>query len=135
VHAGVPVVSQTLDLVLHQQLFPLEFYDFQVIDRGMGQAIVDFLFKCLMLFLEFRKVRLHRHAACLLNQWLPDELSLAQTQYKSDVTPGYGPQQTIAKPLIDGGFSSGLNALVENVIFIGLGPSPMSGRQANQRWQ
>jgi len=128
-------VSQTLDLVLHQQLFSLKFYDFQVIDRGVGQAIVDFFFKCLMLFLKFRKVRLHRHAACLLNQWLPDELSLAQTQYKGDVTPGIAPQQTIAKPLIGGGFSSSLNALVENVIFIGLRPSPITGHQANQRWQ
>jgi hypothetical protein len=121
-------VSQTLDLVLHQQLFPLEFYDFQVIDRGMGQAIVDFLFKCLMLFLEFRKVRLHRHAACLLNQWLPDELSLAQTQHKGDVTPAFAPQQIMPKPLIGGGFSSGLNALVENVIIVGLRPRLATGR-------
>jgi hypothetical protein len=128
VHAGVAVVSQTLDLILYQQLFPLELYDFQVIDRGVGQAIVDFFFKCLMLFLEFRKVRLHRHAACLLNQWLPDELSLAQTQYKGDVTPGFAPQQTVRKPLIGGDFSSRLDALVENVIIIGLRLSPMSGR-------
>jgi len=54
----------------------------------MGQAIVDLLFERLMLFFQFRKVRLHRHAICLLNQWLPDELSLAQTQHKADDIPG-----------------------------------------------
>jgi hypothetical protein len=93
VHAGVSAVPQTLNLVLHQQFFPFEFYDFEVIDRGMGQAIVDFLFERLVLFFKFHKMRLHRHAACLLNQWLPDEISLAQTRDKGDVTPAFAPQQ------------------------------------------
>jgi hypothetical protein len=37
----------------------------------MSQAFVDFFLERLMSFLQFRKVRLHRHAVCLLNQWLP----------------------------------------------------------------
>ncbi len=118
VHAGVSVVPQTFDLVLYQQFFTLELHDFQVIDRGMGQAFVDFLLERLVPFFEFRKVRLHRHAACLLNQWLPDELSLAQTQCKGDATPGFAPQQMAANPLIDGDFSARLNAAVENAIII-----------------
>jgi hypothetical protein len=55
-------MAQTLDLILQLQFASLEFYDFQVIDRGMDQAIVDFTFKRLMPFFEFREVRLHRHA-------------------------------------------------------------------------
>jgi hypothetical protein len=86
-------MPQTLDFVLQQQFTTLEFYNFQVIDRGVGQAIVDFAFECLMLFFEFRKVRLHRHAGCLLNQWLPDKLSLAQTRRKGDDIPGSGVRQ------------------------------------------
>jgi len=111
-------MPEAFDLVFYQQFFTLEFYDFQVIDRGMRQAIVNFSFERLMLFFEFRKVRLHRHAACLLNQWLPDDISLAQTQYKGDVTPSPIPQQTEAKPLIDGDFSDRLNAAVENAIIL-----------------
>jgi hypothetical protein len=70
VHAGDAVVPEPLDLVLHLQFSTLEFHYFQIIDRGMGQAIVDFLFECPVPFFQFRKVRLHRHAVCLLNQWL-----------------------------------------------------------------
>jgi hypothetical protein len=34
----------------------------------------------------------------------PDELSLAQTQFKGDDTPGLVPPQTAMKSLIDGHF-------------------------------
>jgi hypothetical protein len=70
VNACVSVETQSLDLVFYLQFSPLEFHDFKVIDRWMGQAFIDFVFECLMSFLQFRKVRLHRHAVCLLNQWL-----------------------------------------------------------------
>jgi hypothetical protein len=113
-------MPQTLDLVLYLQFATLEFHNFQIIDRGMGQAIVDLFFECLMPFFEFRKVRLHRHAACLLNLRLSNELSLAQTQFKSDGTPASGLRQTEPKPLNGGDFFARLNAAVENVIFIGL---------------
>jgi hypothetical protein len=68
VHADV--MAQPFDLVLHLQFSSFEFHNSQVIDRGMGQAFGDFFFERLMSFLQFRKVRLHRHAVCLLNQWL-----------------------------------------------------------------
>jgi hypothetical protein len=96
-------MPKALDLVLYLQFATLEFHDFQVIDRGMGQAVVDFLFECLVPFFEFRKVRLHRHTACLLNQWLSNQLSLAQIPCKSDGTPGFALRQMEPKPLIDSG--------------------------------
>jgi hypothetical protein len=70
VNACVSVDTQALDFVLYLQFSPLEFHYFQVIDRWVSQAFVYFVFKRLMSFLQFRKVRLHRHAVCLLNQWL-----------------------------------------------------------------
>jgi hypothetical protein len=82
----------------------------------MGQAIVDFFLECLMLLFQFREVRLHRHAECLLNQWLPDEVSLAQTGRKGDRMSGFASQQTEPKPLIGGYFARALNSLVENAI-------------------
>jgi hypothetical protein len=129
VHAGVSVMPQTLDLVLQLQFTTLEFHDFQVIDRGMDQAIVDFAFERLMPFFEFRKVRLHRHSGCLLNQYPLMELSLTQTQHKGDVTPGFAPQQIVPKPLIGGDFSARLNAAVENAIIIGLGPTELGPKR------
>jgi hypothetical protein len=75
-----------------------------------------------VLFFEFRKVRLHRHAACLLNQCLPDELTLAQTQCKGDGTPAFAPQQMGRKSLISEGFLARLNAAVENAIILMLLP-------------
>jgi hypothetical protein len=116
-------MPQTLDLVLEVQFSTLELYNFQVIDRGMDQAIVDFTLERLMLLFEFSKVRLHRHAVCLLNQCPPMDLSLAQTHRKGDVTPGFAPRQTAPKPLISGDFSGRLNAAVENAIIIALTPN------------
>ncbi len=84
----------------------------------MGQAIVDFAIECLMFLFKFRKVRLHRHSECLLNQCPLIELSLTQTHRKGDGTPGFAPQQTDPKPLINGDFSDRLNAAVENAIII-----------------
>ena len=46
----------------------------------------------------------------------PRELSLAQTQFKSDGTPGFAPQQLQPKSLIGEDFSRALNGLVENAI-------------------
>jgi hypothetical protein len=69
VHAGVTVMAQPLDLILHLQFATFELHDSQVIDRWMGQAFGNFVFERLMSSLQFRKVRLHRHAVCLLNQW------------------------------------------------------------------
>ena len=63
-------MTQPFDLVLYLQFAAFEFHDFQIIDRGMGQAFGNFVFERLMSFFQFRKVRLHRHAVCLLNQWL-----------------------------------------------------------------
>ena len=90
----------------------------------MGQAIVDFLLERLMLFFQLREVRLHRHAECLLNQWLPDEVSVAQTGRKGDHMPGFVSQQMVRKPLIGGYFSRALNGLVENAIITVLLPAP-----------
>jgi hypothetical protein len=87
VNAGVAVVPQPLDLVLHLQFLTLKLHDFQIIDRGMGKALIDFVFVCLMLFFKFRQVRLHRHAICLLKPLLLDDISLAQTHLKIDDTP------------------------------------------------
>jgi hypothetical protein len=112
-------VAQPLDFVLHLQLFTLELHDFQIIDRGVRQAFIDFLVERLMLLFEFRKVRLHRHAACLLNQWLSIDLSLPQTHCKGDATPARAAQQTEPKLLIGEDFSRALNGLVENAIIIG----------------
>jgi hypothetical protein len=93
-------MAQPFDLVLHLQFATFEFHDSQIIDRWMGQAFGDFVFQCLMSSLQFRKVRLHRHAVCLLNQWLSYDLSVAQTHDKSDGTPAFALRQTGANPLI-----------------------------------
>jgi hypothetical protein len=63
------------------------------------------------------------------------DLSVAQTRRKGDGTPGSGPRQTIAKPLIGVDFSTRLNALVENAIIVPLLPRRPGEAQANQRWQ
>jgi hypothetical protein len=54
VNAGATVMPQPFDLVLYLQFLTLEFHDSKVIDRGVGQAFVNFLFERLMLFLQFR---------------------------------------------------------------------------------
>ena len=46
----------------------------------------------------------------------PRELSLAQTHFKCDGTPGLAPQQLQSKPLIGEDFLRALNGLVENAI-------------------
>jgi hypothetical protein len=111
VDAGEAVMAKALDLVLHQQFLPLEFHDSQIIDRGMGQAIVDFVFECPVTLFQFRKVRLHRHAGCLLNLWLLSELSLDQTRRKSDGKAHRTGPQLELKPLITGDLPSALERL------------------------
>jgi hypothetical protein len=86
-------VAQPFDLILDQQFPSFELHDSQIIDRGMCQAIVDFSLKRLVLFFQFRKVRLHRHAACLLNTWPQNASSLSHRGPKSD---GKGVNQTAA---------------------------------------
>ena len=49
VHAGLAVMPYPLDLVLHLQFFTLKLHDFQIIDRGMGQAFDKLLLERLML--------------------------------------------------------------------------------------
>jgi hypothetical protein len=65
----------------------------------------------------------------------PDELSLAQTQFKGDVTPGLAARQIAVKPLIGGDFSGRLNGAVENAIIISRGAEPDTGATQDQRWQ
>jgi hypothetical protein len=60
-------MTDPFDLVLEQQFTPFEFHNFQIIDRGMRLAIVYFFVECPVLLFKFRKMRLHRHAECLLN--------------------------------------------------------------------
>src|ERR1700675_1583483 len=86
----------------------------------MGQAFVDFLLERLMFFFKFRKVRLHRHQSCLLNQWAPkpDKCSSDSTQerrYTRFCAAANG-TKVVDWP----GFSRSLNAAVENAIIIGL---------------
>ena len=91
----------------------------------MSQAIRNFAIERLVPFFEFRKVRLHRHSICLLNQSVgsPD-LSLAQTRYKSEATPEPGFPQSEPEAIGMLMVSEALNALVENVIIV---PLPASG--------
>jgi hypothetical protein len=63
-------MTDPFDLVLEQQFTPFEFHNFQIIDRGMRLAIVYFFVECPVLLFKFRKMRLHRHAECLLNLWI-----------------------------------------------------------------
>jgi hypothetical protein len=72
VQARVTDVTESLDFVLQMQFSAFQFHDFEVIDRGVGQAIRDFDFEGLVAFHKFREVRLHRHAECLLNPIVPD---------------------------------------------------------------
>jgi hypothetical protein len=62
-------MPKAFDLVLQQQFTPFEFNNFQIIDRRMRLAIGYSLFDRPVLFFEFREMRLHRHAECLLNPW------------------------------------------------------------------
>jgi hypothetical protein len=67
VNTGGVGVTQSFDFVLDQQFTSFEFYNFQIVGRGMREAIMDLFVERLMLLFEFRKMRLHRHALCLLN--------------------------------------------------------------------
>src|ERR1039458_10317929 len=86
----------------------------------MCQAVVDFLLECLMLFFEFRKVRLHRHPICLLNPWPQYEIkcsadSSQERRYTRLCTAAIG-----AKAFDRPRHSHSLNELVENAIIAGL---------------
>jgi hypothetical protein len=79
------VLTQPFHQVLYDQLLPFQFHDSQIIDRRMGQAIRKFSFERLVFLFQFREVRLHRHAVCLLNTWtLPEHLSVAQSPCQGD---------------------------------------------------
>jgi hypothetical protein len=62
-HGSVP---QARDLVLQLQLATLEFYDFQIVDRGMLLSFEQFTLQRLMPQFEFRKMRLDGHRRGLL---------------------------------------------------------------------
>jgi hypothetical protein len=113
-------MAQALDLFLNLQFTAFEFHDFQVIDRGMGQAIGDFVFERLMTFLKFREVRLQRHAVCLLNQCLPEHPSLAQIRAPGDGILRPRPDKRGAEAFGMIVVSQALNAVVENVIIVSL---------------
>jgi hypothetical protein len=82
-----PSVLQAHDLFFHLQFFSLEFADFEIVRPRMGQRFVDLILKSPMLLFEFRKVRLHRHAKCLLNQVFPDTVSLPESAPLSTRNP------------------------------------------------
>ena len=60
-------MSQPFDLVLHKELFAFQLHHLEIVDSGVGLAVVYLIFEGLMLLFEFRKMRLHRHVRCLLN--------------------------------------------------------------------
>src|ERR1700690_1749275 len=101
----------------------------------MGQAIANFLFECLVLFFEFRKVRLHRHQSCLLNQWAsrPDKCNSDSSQARryTRLRAAANGTKAFDRP----GFSRSLNELVENAIIIRLCRAWVAGRKAHQRWR
>jgi hypothetical protein len=60
------VLPEPGDLVFDVQFFAFQFGNVEVVDRGVGECFCDFLFKRLVSFLKFRKMRFNRHVACLL---------------------------------------------------------------------
>src|SRR5664280_2567990 len=64
----------------------------------MCQAIVDFAFERLVLFFEFRKVRLHRHAECLLNlcpRWIKPSSDSPQVRNYTRLRAAANPAEAI----------------------------------------
>ena len=70
-------VPDALDLILDMQFSTLEFGNLKVVGGGVGERFVEFLFKRLVPFFEFRKMRFNRHVACLL----ASDLSLIGSSY------------------------------------------------------
>lgn len=107
-------LAEPRDFVLYQQFTTFELHDFQVIDRGMVQALTDLGLKRLMPLLQFRKVRLHRHATCLLNPWLPEAAILPQSRDQGD--RNRSPWRPAEPKSFTGNLLPALNPLVENEI-------------------
>jgi hypothetical protein len=60
------VLPQPGDLVFDVQFLTFQFRNLEVVDGGVGECFCNFLFKRLVPFLKFRKLRFNRHVACLL---------------------------------------------------------------------
>jgi hypothetical protein len=60
------ILPKTRDFVLHEQLLPFQFRNFQAVRGWVRQGFADFLLKGLVPSFEFRKMRLDRHVAYLL---------------------------------------------------------------------
>jgi hypothetical protein len=123
-------MAQPFDLVLHLQFTSFEFHDSQIIDRGMGQAFGDFIFERLMFLFQFRKVRLHRHAVCLLNQWLSPRFKCSADSTQERRYTRLRAAANRRKPFDWRRFSASLNALVENAIIAALLPRRTAKAQA-----
>ena len=55
-------MPQPLNLVLYQQLLPLQLDDFQVICGEMEQSVVEFTFKMLVFAFQFNEMGLYCHS-------------------------------------------------------------------------
>jgi hypothetical protein len=60
------VLSDPGNLVFDVQFLTFQFRNLEVVDRRMGKSFCDFLFKRVVPFFKFRKMRFNRHVACLL---------------------------------------------------------------------
>jgi hypothetical protein len=60
------VLFQSGNLVFDVQFLTFQFRNVEVVDRRVGKSFCDFLFKRLVPFFKFRKMRFNRHVACLL---------------------------------------------------------------------
>jgi hypothetical protein len=89
------ILPQARDLVLQLQFTALQFQHLQVIRRRMRKRFIDFVFERLVLFFEFRKMRLNCHVAFLLaSDWLPDQKTVHQGRRNFDARLGCAPQQS-----------------------------------------
>ena len=87
-------VLETRNFVLHVQFAALEFPERQIVCRGVKQSFCDLLFECFVSFLQFNKMRLHRHMGNLqgfdlANTWCHEArgLSIKQSCCKAAMFP------------------------------------------------
>ncbi len=59
------ILPQARDFIFQLQFTAFQFGQFQVICRGVGLCILDFVFECLVPFFKFCKMRLDRHSLLL----------------------------------------------------------------------
>jgi hypothetical protein len=60
------VLFEPGNLVFDVQFLTFQFRNLEVVDRWVGKSFCDFLFKRVVPFFKFRKMRFNRHVACLL---------------------------------------------------------------------